>query len=329
MFLCVNLNAAIDKTIVVNTFKVNEIHRPEAVMSLAGGKGCNAARALKRLGKEPVVTGWVGGMAGQFIEESLQQEGIATDFVYTDFESRTCTSILDSTNRTMTEIYEKGEPVSSQKAAAMLAKFRDIVRGKTAVSLSGSLPLGVPLNFYAQLIEIAHESAVPVFLDSSGEALLQGMAAKPFLIKPNEKEIAILARQNLVTASDYVDAAAKISSEYETIVVLSQGKNGALAAQGGEVVRVRNPQVAAKSAVGSGDCMLAGLMVGFAQGFGLIEAVKYGVTAGTANTLMIGAGKFSMDDFNVIFSKVAVEALLGSYTIGPKRAQSLLGSANI
>jgi len=304
MILCVNLNAAIDKTIVVNAFKVGEIHRPEAVMSLAGGKGCNVARALQRFGETPVVTGWVGGTAGQFIVDSLRQEGIATDFIYTDFESRTCTSILDGTNQTMTEIYEKGEPVPPKKVAEMVDRFREIVVGKTAVSLSGSLPPGVSPNFYAQLINIAHEANVPVFLDSSGEALLHGVAAKPFLIKPNEKEIAILLEQHLMVHADYVDAVANISAKHETIVVLSQGKNGALAAQGRKVVQVKNPPVEAQSAVGSGDCMLAGLIFGFTQGFGLNKAVKHGVAAGTANTLSIGAGKFSMNHFKEVFAKI-------------------------
>ena len=196
MILCVNLNAAIDKTIVVNAFQLGEIHRPEAVKSLAGGKGCNVARALQQFGETPVVTGWVGGTAGQFIENGLQQEGIQTDFVYTDFESRTCTSILDSNNQAMTEIYENGDPVPAAKVAEMLANFGEIVGGYTAVTLSGSIPPGVPHDVYAQLINIAHEADVPAFLDSSKEALLQGVAARPFLIKPNETEVAILANGN-------------------------------------------------------------------------------------------------------------------------------------
>ncbi len=82
MILCLNLNAAIDKTIVVSSFEINKIHRPESVLALAGGKGCNVARALKTLRGIPVVSGWVGGLAGQFIEKELHQEGIQTDFIY-------------------------------------------------------------------------------------------------------------------------------------------------------------------------------------------------------------------------------------------------------
>ena len=93
----------------------------------------------------------------------------------------------------MTEIYENGDPVPPDKVAEMLAHFEEIVARYTAVTLSGSLPPGVPQDFYAQLIKIAHDANVPAFLDSSKEALLLGVAAKPFLIKPNETEVAILA----------------------------------------------------------------------------------------------------------------------------------------
>ena len=307
MILCVNLNASIDKTIVVDAFQLGEIHRPEAVKSLAGGKGCNVARALQTLGETPVVTGWVGGTAGQFIENGLAAEGIASDFVHTGFESRTCTSILDARNQMLTEIYEHGDPVPPEKVAEMLSHFREIVGGKTAVSLSGSIPPGVPHDIYAQLIQIAHEANVPAFLDSTKEPLLQGVAAKPFLIKPNETEVSILVGRELNTLSEFAAAASDISTRHETIVVLSMGKDGAIAARGQEVVHVQNPPVDAKSAVGSGDSMLAGLVYGFTHGFSLAEAVVQGVAAGTANTLSLGAGQFIMQDFEAVRAKVKIE----------------------
>ena len=309
MILCVNLNAAIDKTAVIPQFHLGQIHRPELVKMLPGGKGCNVARALKQLGEEPVVAGWVGGMAGQFIEHGLHEEGIGTDFVYTDFESRTCLSILDSSTQTMTEIYEKGDPVPPEKVAEMATWFGEQVGRYTAVTLSGSLPPGVPTDFYAQLIHMAHQAGVPAFLDSSKEALLQGVAAKPFLIKPNESEVTILAGRELKTLADFAAAAAAISTRYETIVVLSLGKDGALAAQGQAVIHVQNPLVQAQSAVGSGDSMLAGLAYGFGRGCQLAEAVKYGVAAGTANTLVLGAGQFARHDFEAIYAETTVQPL--------------------
>ena len=115
------------------------------------------ARALKLLGESPVVTGWIGGYAGQFIEDGLQAEGIQTDFIHTAFESRTCLSILDPTNHTLTELYEKGDAVPIEKVAEFAAWFRSHVNDYEAVTFSGSLPPGVPLSFYRDMIEMARE----------------------------------------------------------------------------------------------------------------------------------------------------------------------------
>src|SRR5450432_804295 len=179
MILCVNPNAAIDKTVVVNSFHLNEIHRPQEVRSLPGGKGCNVARALKQLGATPLVSGWVGGYAGQFIEAGLRSEGIEVDFVRLENESRTCLSVLDPVGRTLTEIYEKGEAVPPDKVEEFKKHFQSIIGHYQAVTLSGSLPTGVPTDYYAQLIEIARAASIPVFLDTSGEALRMGIEAQP------------------------------------------------------------------------------------------------------------------------------------------------------
>lgn len=297
MILCLNLNAAIDKTIIVSSFEINKIHRPESVIALAGGKGCNVARALKTLGEEPVVTGWSGGLAGEFIERELHQEGIQTDFVHADFESRTCTSILDREHQTMTEIYEKGEPVPTEKVEQLRDRIRTVIGKYRAVTLSGSLPPGVPPDFYADVIEIARQAGVLTLLDSSGEALRQGLEAGPLFVKPNEAEVKSLLGLTSSDALDFVAAASEISTKYKTSVVLSLGANGAIAAQGQNIFRVKSPPVEAKSAVGSGDCMLAGLTYGLLGGFSFEETIVAGVAVGTANTLTIGAGQFKLEDF--------------------------------
>ena len=147
MILCVNANAAIDKTVVIPGFHLNAIQRPERVLALAGGKGVNCARGLKHLGETPVVTGWAGGFNGQFIEAGLRAEGIATAFVPVAHESRTCLSILDPVDGTLTEIYEQGEPVPPEKVAELKAMFAAVVGQYTAVTFSGSLPPGVPASF--------------------------------------------------------------------------------------------------------------------------------------------------------------------------------------
>ncbi len=297
MILCLNLNAAIDKTVVVSSFEINQIHRPESVIALAGGKGCNVARALKTLGETPVVSGWVGGFAGQFIERELHEEGIQTAFIHTDFESRTCTSILDRENQTMTEIYEKGEAVPAEEVEQLREHIRTTIGKYKAVTLSGSLPPGVPSDFYAGVVEIAKAASVLTFLDTSGDALRLGLEAEPFFVKPNETEAKSLLNVTVSDSLDFAQAAVEISTRYKTNVVLSMGADGAVAAKGHDVFIAKSPGVEAKSAVGSGDCMLAGLTYGFLHGFSFEETIAQGVAAGTANTLTIGAGQFKLEDF--------------------------------
>ena len=309
MILYVNPNAAIDKTVVVPAFCLNEIHWPEQVLVFPGGKGCNVARALKLLGEAPVITGWIGGYTGQFIEHGLQVEGIDTDFVHTDFESRTCLSILDPQNHTLTELYEKGDPVPIEKVAEFKARLAATVKRYAAVTFSGSLPPGVPLDFYQQLIAVAHETHVLTILDSSGQALRLGIQAQPALVKPNEKEFADLVGQQINHMADFAQAAQEFAERYQTLVVISLGAEGAIAANRREVWHVRPPQVQIKSAVGSGDSTVAGITYGLTHGFAFEEAIKYGVAAGTANALTVGAGVFTVDDFRRVLSGTTITRL--------------------
>ncbi len=300
MILCVNLNAAIDKTIVVSPFRLNEIHRPQQVIALPGGKGCNVARALKTLDDRPMVTGWVGGFAGQFIESGLKREGIETGFVYLDTESRTCISIRDAENGTLTEIYEKGDPVPAEKTQAFKALFQTLIKNYAAITLSGSLPPGVPPDFYAELIDIARNAGVPTFLDTSGAALQHGIEAQPTFVKPNQKEFADLLNAPLISE----DVVAEVARRYKTNLILSLGADGVICSDGDNLFQVRPPRLKIQSAVGSGDCLLAGIVFGFTHGFPFKDALCYGVAAGTANALSLGAGFFTKEEFDSVLPQI-------------------------
>ncbi|MBI1257851.1 MAG: hexose kinase [Chloroflexi bacterium] len=308
MILCVTANAAIDKTAVISPFRLDQIHRAGNVLALPGGKGCNVARALKQLGEPSLVTGWVGGFAGQFIENGLNQEGIETAFVHAEDESRTCLSILDPVNHTMTEIYEKGAAISAEKLGELIDWFRGNVMHYQAVVLAGSLPAGVPTDFYAQLIEIAHQVNIPVYLDGSGEALKKGLQVHPALIKPNQQEFADLVDSELKSVNDYLLAAQKISIQYETTVIVSLGEAGAIGVFRSLTYQALPPPVEFVSAVGSGDSLLAGIIFSTLRGGSLKEQVRCGVAAGTANTLQLGAGIFTAEQFEQIYAQVTFKA---------------------
>lgn len=309
MILCLTLNAAVDKTAVVSPFQLNAIHRPREVLALPGGKGCNVARALTTLGADTCVSGWIGGFTGKFIEAGLRDEGIETAFVHTETESRTCLSILDPENGTLTELYEAGAPVTPERQTALLGRFRALLPGCAAVALSGSLPAGVPPAFYAQLIELARAAGVPAYLDSSGPALAHGLAAQPYAVKPNRAEFVELTGSKAADSAQFAAAAAQLAAERGVLVLLSLGADGAVAADGRVTLHARPPQLDIVSAVGSGDCLLAGVIHGLTQGWPLAEALTCGVAAGTANALRLGAGRFTLADYERVRALVSVVIL--------------------
>lgn len=315
MILCVNPNAAVDKTVVVENFHLNAIHRPTFELALPGGKGCNVARAAKALGKQPVVTGWVGGHAGLFIEDGLRAEGIHTAFIHTAVESRDCISILDASSGAMTEIYEKGRPVAPEELEAFYSLFREWLPKVTLVTLSGSLPPGVPVNFYARLIGMARQAGVQVALDSSGEALRGGLEGGcPDLLKCNRAELSGLVGKPLESLKDVRGAirslggsvSARRGDPDRARVVITLGATGAIAADGGKIWLAQAPRVEAVSAVGSGDAFLAGLACGLLEEKPFDAALRLAVAAGSANALQIGAGRLRLDDVEMLLGQVKV-----------------------
>lgn len=312
MILCVNLNAAIDKTIVVDHFELGQIHRPKSVLSLAGGKGCNVARVLHTLGEEAVVTGWLGGYAGQYIEAQLQHEGVRTAFVQTAVESRTCTSVVDASTNAITEIYESGVPVQPEEVEMLLAVIAERLPESRLLVLSGSLPPGAPRNIYAQLIDLARRAGIPTLLDASKDALQLGLLAQPTYVKPNQTELAEILQAPLDTVEQQRAAAQEVARRYRTIVVLSLGKHGAVLADGEHRWQAVPPPVAAISAVGSGDSLVAGFTSAVVSGSSLPDALRLGVACGTANTLMIGAGRLQRGDVDAIRPGVTVTELAPS-----------------
>lgn len=307
MILCVNPNAAIDKTLVVENFHLNAIHRPILELALPGGKGCNVARAAKTLGQQPVVTGWVGGYHGQFIEEGLKAEGILTAMVHTQVESRDCTSILDSATGSMTEIYERGRPVTPDELQAFYENFKTWLAKVTTVTFSGSLPPGVPADFYARLIGMAHEAGVSSLLDSSGEPLRLGLdSGRPEVLKCNRAELSGIVGHPLDKLDDIRRVIREYSTRLGTKMVITLGEAGAIAADGKCTWLAQAPHIEVVSAVGSGDAFLAGLACGMIENQPFAAALRLAVAAGSANALQIGAGRLLAADVQNLSGKVQV-----------------------
>src|SRR5438270_390536 len=183
--LTVTLNTSVDTTLTMpSPFMIGETNRVDDVLKLPGGKGLNVARVLHTLGVPVHVTGLAGGPAGEFIRMGLAEVGIASTFLPITGASRTCTAVVERDSHRVTEIYEPGPTITNTEAQAFLNLYETLLPGALAVVLSGSLPPGLPDDYYALLLNRAYAAGVFCILDTSDGPLRPGIRARPLLVKP-------------------------------------------------------------------------------------------------------------------------------------------------
>lgn len=296
MILTVTLNSAVDKTYTVEQFAIDRVHRPSTWRIVAGGKGINVARVYKALGGEAIATGFIGGSSGNFILEGVRSEGITSDFVRTEGESRICIAILDPINKTQTELNEVGPQITPDEVERLKLKFESLIPGIQYAVLSGSIPPGVPDSIYRELIEIARHHGVRCLLDTSGAALVEGLKAIPFMAKPNVHELAAITGRQLATVEEAVEAAVEVNRSGIEVVAVTLGRDGAFVITKEEAWKCRPPEISFVSAVGSGDAFASAFVYILENGGSVSDALRMGVGAGAANAMEFGAGFCKKED---------------------------------
>lgn len=309
MITTVTLNAAIDKTYLLPTFELGRVSRATSVLADAGGKGLNVARVAHLLGQPVTATGFVGGNNGEFICNELDRQGIAHDFVRVNEESRLCLNIIDQTHHRSTELLEPGPVITGEQLEEMKGRVKELAARSTIMAFSGSIPKGVPTSVYADLIAIAREQRATVFLDTSGDALVEGIQAHPHLIKPNEHEVERLIGKKLERESDLYDSIHQLMASGIEIVIVSLGAAGSLVGAGGQLYRVTAPKLDPVNTVGCGDSFIGGMAVAMRQGLPLIECLKLATAAGSANALTERAGVIRLDDVSRFLEVVEVQSI--------------------
>lgn len=295
MIVTVTVNAALDRTLTVPVFQIGFRHRSSDVVTLAGGKGINVARALKTLEVPVVATGLAGGRTGTRIIEELTSEAILNDFVRISAESRTSTAVVDPTAGTYTEINEWGPEVTEAELDTLMEKLHYLARGADFVVLAGSLPRKVPMSFYGDAIRDLTRRDVRVVLDTEGEPLRVGVEAGPFLVSPNQREAEQLVGQELEDDADFLmalDAIAELGAR--NVLITFDDGCFALLRFGRKTVRLRafSPHVEPVSRVGSGDVLLARFLAAVGDELQPEDALRVAVAAGAASVREIGAGRF-------------------------------------
>ena len=312
MIITVTLNAAIDKTLEVPNFRLGRRHRSVEQRTMAGGKGVNVARAVKRLGQPVIATGFAGGPAGTRIVEQLTEESILNDFVRIREESRTNTAVLDPTSGEQTEINEPGPEVTQREVELFTDKLLYLAQGAQLVVFAGSLPRGIESDLYAHLIRELRKLGVTTVVDSDGEPMRHAVRAEPAVVSPNVLEAEELVGHEFNDDEDRTIAVRELVElgAREAIMTVSDGCFALVVEDGGpRLYRVRVDPREPRAAVGSGDAFLAGYVSARYTGSPPAECLRFGVACGTESTQHLGAGVIDAREVERLVEDITVEPI--------------------
>lgn len=309
MILTVTLNAAIDKRYVVENMRAGEVNRVKECTYVPGGKGLNVSKPASIYGAEVVATGFVGGHAGNYIEDALKPFGIKSAFYHVKDESRSCINIWDEVNHVQTEFLEPGFTLTEEDFRGFEEQFRGLVKEAEVVAMSGSVPKGLDGTAYQSLVGIVKDAGKPVILDTSGKLLEMGIEAKPTLIKPNIDEIRMLTGTSCSDIQEIIDAAKTIHQNGVEIVAVSLGADGSLAVGEEGVFRAVVPKIDAVNTVGCGDSMIAGFALGIRDGLSLPETLRRASAISAAAAMREETGFFVMEDMEKLLPQIQIQKI--------------------
>ena len=303
MILTVTLNTALDITYRVRELRPHGTHRVSEVTERPGGKGLNVARVLAALGHEVTVTGFTGGATGRVVQEQLAgTSGVLDALVPVSGATRRTTAIVDELTGDTTQLNEPGPTVTSAEWSAFQEAYESLLGGGvSAVALCGSLPPGVPVGAYAGLIRTARTAGVPVLLDTSGEPLRRGVAARPDILKPNADELA-----ELTGSHDPLRATQDARRRGARTVVASLGVRGLLAATPEGDWHAAPPARVHGNPTGAGDSAVAGLLSGLVERLPWPDRLARAVALSAATVLTPVAGEFDRAAYEELLGQISV-----------------------
>ncbi|MFF1647239.1 1-phosphofructokinase family hexose kinase [Streptomyces sp. NPDC058240] len=318
MILTVTLNTALDLTYGVPELVPHASHRVSDMSERPGGKGLNVARVLSALGHETVVTGFAGGSTGAVLREllaGLSPRETGTDspapiaaapitdaLVAVAGNTRRTIAVVDRATGDTTQLNEPGPLVSADEWTALLGRYEELLTGADAVALCGSLPPGIHVGAYAELVRSARAAGVPVLLDTSGEPLRRGIAARPDLIKPNADELA-----QLTGSREPMRATRDARRRGAHGVIASLGPDGMLAVTPDGSWQASPPAKVLGNPTGAGDSAVAGLLSGLVEGLSWPDRLRRAVALSTATVLSPTAGDFDRAAYEELLPRVGIE----------------------
>jgi 6-phosphofructokinase 2 len=269
-----------------------------------GGGGVNVARAIHQLGGEALAVFPSGGYTGKHFNALLEQEGVPCYIVQSKNETRENIIVVDESNGKQYRFGMPGTELSKsewQECLDAIEKREDL----EFIVASGSLPPGVPLDIYAKLAVIAKKKNAKLIVDTSGEALRHAATEGVYLLKPNLGELASLMGLERIDEKELESFGKQfINSGHCEILVVSLGAAGAILVSADGVYRAAPPKVEAKSVVGAGDSMVAGMVLALSRKMELKDVLEFGIACGTAATINPGTDLCSPEDVKMLLKRM-------------------------
>ncbi len=309
MILTFTPNPAVDKTLLVAALKPGGVNRARESHLDPGGKGINAARVAHRLGRPAMALTVVGGYVGSLLEQGLREEGVAFDSVRVAEETRLNMVLVDEATGASTRVWDRGAAVPAGRTGDVADLVERHLPGATVLVCAGTLPPGLPDDFYARVLEAAADAGLRTVLDSDGASFLRGMEGRPTVIKPNVREAEAVLGRRLVDDHDVIAGAVELLRRGPEAVVVSMGAAGSVLATATGLVRAVPPRIDRKSAVGSGDSLVAGLAIALHDGLDLVEGLRIGTAAGAATAMTVGTHLGSREEIESMMPFVKIERI--------------------
>ena len=272
----VTTNPAIDQTVTLDHLGLGKVNRCHSMRFDAGGKGVNVALRLADYGVAVAATGFLGEQNTALFEQTFSRKGIDDRFVRTSGETRVNVKIIDVAEQQTTDINAAGVKPMPSDMLQLLDQLDTLSEECEWFILGGRLQNSLPNDSYAQMIRRLKAKQCKVILDTSGDALREGLLAGPDMIKPNIDELSELVGKPLDGIKQILESARSLLNEQTQCVVVSMGAEGAMFVRKDEALIARPPLVDVKSTVGAGDAMVAGMVAGMGQNLPLSECASLG-----------------------------------------------------
>jgi 1-phosphofructokinase family hexose kinase len=311
MLVCVSANPGLDTRKRIGELRPGSVHRVQSFERFAVGKAAHVAVAAQAMGAPALLIGLFGGATGETCQRALAEAGIFCLPIRTAAATRENLELVDEHGQA-TELLEKGGPVSSQEVEALISACAGLfrrLRSAATVVLSGSLPAGVPSDLFARLVGEAKRNGATTLVDTSGEALLAAAVAGPDWLKPNRSEAAAAVQAEIPNAEAALDAARVLRGRGAERVVLSLGEDGLVGVDASEAFSARCPTVVGRSAVGSGDSVVAALATSVERHASFADALRLAAAAGSANCLAPTPGSLLPQDLERMLAQAELVSL--------------------